>query len=695
MDNLGIIGYSACTAGFLILAVILKTSWHGRVQGAVLIVAALVNAVWSAVLAYTDYANHANAPLIAIVELLRVGAWLAFLYILILFKEHKDNARNFIRTIAFGTYGLIILELLFFSVALLVNIAIPVRIVFDAYIISLIVFSVIGLVLVEQLFRNSGQQRRWAIKFLCLGIGGIFAFDFYLFTEALLLKQVDSNIWDSRGFINAMVVPLIAVSAARNPQWSLDVFVSRKFVLHTTAIMATGIYLLAMAAGGFYIRLYGGSWGNIAQLGFLFGALIILALLLFSGQMRAQFRVFLSKHFFNYRYDYREEWLKFINTLSDQDLDKHTREQVIHAIADIVDSPGGMLWLQREPGLYRMTSNLNMVTTDTNFDEPVGSLTHFLETKQWVVELDDYDGNHDIYSGLELPGWLQNLPQAWLIVPLLQNAQLFGFMVLALPRAKMKINWENRDLLITTGRQATSYLALLDASESLLDARQFDAFNRLSAYVVHDLKNVAAQLSLVVKNAERHKDNPEFIEDAITTVDNSVKKMNRMLAQLRKNPTTIIKQANRVNLIALVEQVTAERTIDTPVPQVQKSNENLFVITDSDRLMSVMEHIIQNAQDATDESGYVNVIISIDGPFALVEIEDNGYGMDKKFVQERLFRPFDTTKGNAGMGIGVYESKEYITSLGGRLDVVSEPRKGTRFFIRVPLAENQQNDVKN
>ena len=195
---------------------------------------------------------------------------------------------------------------------------------------------------------------------------------------------------------------------------------------------------------------------------------------------------------------------------------------------------------------------------------------------------------------------------------------------------------------------------------------------------------------MVVNNAERHKDNPEFVEDAINTVDNSVKKMNRMLAQLRKNPTTIIRQANRVNLTAVVEQVTNERKIDLPQPLLQKNGAEIFVIADKDRLLSVMEHIIQNAQDATDETGYVNVIITIDGQFALVEIKDNGYGMDRQFIQERLFRPFDTTKGNAGMGIGVYESKEFITSIGGRLDVVSEKRKGTSFFVRIPLDENQK-----
>ena len=159
MLNLGIIGYLTSTLGFLVLAAILKTSWQGRTQGAVLIVAALINAIWSAVLAYTDYAHHSNAALIAIVELIRIGGWLAFLYILILFNENKDRVLDLIRKLAFGTFALIFLELVFFTTALLVNISIPISIIFDAYIISLVVFCVIGLVLVEQLFRNSQKER--------------------------------------------------------------------------------------------------------------------------------------------------------------------------------------------------------------------------------------------------------------------------------------------------------------------------------------------------------------------------------------------------------------------------------------------------------------------------------------------------------------------------------------------------------
>ena len=692
MDSLGLIGYTISTVGFLILTVILKASWQGRIQGAVLIIATFINAVWSGVLSYDAGFSISDPLVITIVELIRDGCWLAFLFILILYNEQKTNGTEVIRVLALIATSLIILELGYSIVVVVGQIQSPKFIAFDVRIITLIILSVIGLTLVEQLFRNSKENKRWAIKFLCLGIGGLFAFDFYLYADALLLKRIDYEIWDTRGYINLMVMPLIAVSAARNPQWSLDVFVSRKIVFHTTALMSAGIYLLAMAAGGYYIKLYGGNWGSIAQIVFLFGALLVLGLLLFSGQIRAQFRVFLSKHFFNYRYDYREEWLKFINTLADDKLDTQTRERVIHAIADIVDSPAGVLWLLREPNCFRMMANWNMEIAGTLSDYPGGALTQFLELKQWVVELKEYNQFPDVYVGLELPPWIQYLPQAWLIVPLLHQSQLYGFVILANPRAKIKINWENRDLLITTGRQAASYLALLDTTEALMDARQFEAFNRLSAYVVHDLKNVAAQLGLVVKNAAKHKNNPAFMEDAISTVENAVNKMGRMLAQLRKSSNNM-QTASRFNLVAIAKQVVERRKIDTPAPTLTTESEELFVVADCDRLAAVIEHMIQNAQDATDNSGYVSVDISTEEDFALIKIADNGIGMDAKFIQERLFRPFDTTKGNAGMGIGVYESKEFITAIGGRFDVTSEPNKGTTFFIRINLKNNHSDEL--
>ena len=179
-----------------------------------------------------------------------------------------------------------------------------------------VLIALIGLALLEQLFRNTSPHFRWATKYLFLGAGGIFAFDFYLYSDALLFRSIDQGLWDARGIVHLVAVPLLAISSARNKNWSLNVFVSREIVLNTTAIFVGGFYLLAMAGAGYYIREFGGSWGKFGQVMFISLAVVLLFVLVSSAQLRAQIRVFLGKHFYKNKYDYRLEWLRLTEDLS-------------------------------------------------------------------------------------------------------------------------------------------------------------------------------------------------------------------------------------------------------------------------------------------------------------------------------------------------------------------------------------------
>ncbi len=557
----------------------------------------------------------------------------------------------------------------------------------DARIFGHLALAVVGLVLVEQLFRNTRAESRWAIKYLCFGIGGLFAYDFFLYSDALLFKSIDIDLWQARGLINVLLVPLIAVSAARNPEWSLDVFVSRRIVFHSSAVLGAGIYLLAMAAGGMYVRIYGGSWGHVAQAVFLFGALLVLLVILFSGQVQAKLKVFLNKHFFNYKYDYREEWLRFIRTLSAGEPGLPLRERAIAALADIMDSPGGALWWQREPGRYDFVTQWNMSEVGSVHEDVDGSLARFLTTRVWVINLNEYDEKPEVYAGLQLPEWLTALQRAWLVVPLMHHDRLAGFVVLSQSRAPRACNWEDNDLLKTAGREAASHLAQMEAAEALVNARQFEAFNRLSAFLIHDMKNVVAQLSLVVNNAAKHRHKPEFVEDAFKTIENAATKMNHLLNQLRSG-TVNRGRLSQIDLEKLLVEVVAAHQGKAPMPVLQCHARGVTMRVERDRLADVLGHIIQNAQEATPPEGSVEVVLQNSGVMAVIEVRDTGCGMDGDFVRNRLFRPFDSTKGRSGMGIGAYEAREFVRELGGQLDVQSEPGVGTCFRIRLPLAKN-------
>jgi len=682
----GVISYSIGAGGFLALFLLLLTSWRGRLQGALLVMAVFTNLLWAAVAAY--YASTGfgtGAAGYALLEIARNIAWLAFLlHLLSPVAPAEGPLANLLR----WRYYLLALVAGLLLVAdwwprLLDDSGFGVTISSLAH----IGLAITGLTLIEQLFRNTRPELRWATKFLYLGIGTLFAYDFFLYSDALLFRHMDLQVWYARGLVNALVVPLIAVSAARNPAWSLDIFVSRRIVIHSVSILGAGLYLLIMAGVGYYIRLYGGTWGTALQLIFLVGAGLLLLALLFSGQLRAATKLFLSRHFFNYKYDYREEWLKFITTLYTTEADKPLRERPIHAIAAILHSTGGMLWTRGETPHFRLTASWNM-GEQGNYLAPVDSpLVTFLEQRQWLIELDAYPTEPELYAGLVLPEWLQRLPQAWLILPLLQGGSLGGFMVLARPLAHHRLTWEDHDLLLTAGRQAASYLALLDATEALLDARQFEAFNRLSAYVVHDLKNIAAQLSLLVANAARHKHKPAFVEDAIRTVENATNRMNALLAQLRKGSSPNRDVSSVFNLAEVVQEVIRARSARRPAPVLASADPGLRLCASRERFAAVLEHLVQNAQEATASDGRVELTVHRAGAMVALAITDNGSGMDARFIRERLFRPFSTTKGNAGMGIGVYESREFVQALGGTIEVTSTPGAGTTFLLRLPLTE--------
>ena len=538
-----------------------------------------------------------------------------------------------------------------------------------------------GLVLCEHLFRVTAQQRRWAIKPLCVGLGAMFAFDLFVFSDALLMRQLDPAFWNARGLVHAMTIPLVMVASARNRDWMIDIAVSRSMVFRSTALLLSGLYLLALAGAGYLVRVFGGDWGKAIQTAFIFGGLVLLAVLFGSGTLRSRIRVFIGKNFFSYRYDYREEWLRFTDELATVSADRSLLDRSIMALAHLVESPGGALWLKDEDSVFRLAARWNM--PHSTGEVPEGDpLPACLTRTGWVLDLGELSSNPERYAGLEMPKWMADFPAAWLIIPLPARDGLVGFVVLSKPRTRVEVNWEVRDLLKTASKQAASFLGHVRATEALLEARQFDAFNRMSAFVVHDLKNLVAQLSLMLRNAERHAANPEFQKDMLGTIEHVVDRMNRLLLQLRSG-TTPIENAKSVDLGPIVQRVTlAHSGGDHSIGL--KMEPGLRALGHEERLERVLGHLVQNAVDATSEGGQVSVAAYGEPGHAVIEVTDTGLGMSPEFVREQLFRPFQSTK-PTGMGIGAYESHRYVTELGGRIIVDTTLGAGTR--IRVVLPE--------
>ena len=672
---IGTVSYATAAVVFFLFFLLLVTSWRGRLQGMLFAVASFCTAIWACASAYLAMAPLAAAPVAEFLEVLRSASWFAFLVVLLGYTGKKVRS---LRRTAIGIASFCCAVL----VTTLYSGAGPAAQDDMFRILSRLLLAIIGMVLVEQIYRNVNPQQRWGIKYLCLGLGGIFVCDFYLYSDALLFRRVSEDIWAARGVVNALVVPLLAVATARNPKWSLDIFVSRGILFHSTAMLGSAAYLLVMAAAGYYIRYFGGNWGAVLQVTFLFGAVLLLLLVVFSGTLRARLKVYLSKNFFSYRYDYREEWLRFTNALSvGEPGNIRLPECSIEAIANLVDSPGGALWLSRESGAFEQIARWNMQPCG-GVEQPEGALCQFLEKSQWVIDLEEYEARPGFYAELKLPDWLRSIPGAWLVVPLILHERLIGFIVLARSKGKINLNWEVNDLLKTAGRQAASYLAQLESARALLVARQFESFNRMSAFVMHDLKNVVAQLSLMMSNADKHKHKPEFQEDMIDTVSNSVDKIKRLMSQLREGYT--LAPPEPVELRDLLRRAASSRSEFRPAPRLEDGVDAITVLAHRTRLDRVIGNLVQNAIDATAPEGQVTLKLSRENSQAVITIADSGCGMSEQFIRDRLFKPFESTKA-AGMGIGAYESEQYVRERGGRMMVQSIEGKGTVFRVTLPI----------
>jgi putative PEP-CTERM system histidine kinase len=614
-------------------------------------------------------------------DLLRYGAWFTFL-LMVLKTRFADDLPSDIGWMLHAAgiligFGALARVLAATGSGLLGD---PARLV----LFSSMALPVFTLVLVEQLFRNVSEDSRWNVKPLCLGLAGGAMFDVYLFSQAVLFNRPDADAISIRGAVHTLMVPLLLLASTRRKDWISKIQISRKAAFHSATLLIAGVYLIFVSAVGYYVRFFGGEWGRALQLGAVFLGLVVLIVLALSGTVRAKLRVFMGKHFFRYRYDYREEWLQFTKTLSSQNSPQEMGQQVVRGLADLLESPGGGLWLKsRGEAAFSQTARWNLAQSvakeDVNSD-----LCKFMATSGWVVNLEEYRSAPRRYGQLSLPVWLQEMEQAWLLVPLNAGEEMIGFVVLARARARLEVNWEVNDLLKTAGRQAASFLAQMQATEALLEVRKFDAFNRMSAFVVHDLKNIVTQLSLMMKNAQRHSQNPEFQQDMLMTVENSLDRMRQLMLQLREGatpPGTAV-GVDLSEIVGRIEKVAVGRGRLLKVEIVDR----IGTRGQEERLERIIGHVVQNAFDATGAGGEVRLSVGRQGGQAWLEVTDTGHGMTQEFVRDRLFKPFQSTK-QAGMGIGAYESFQYVQELGGRIEVDSELGQGTRVTILLPLFE--------
>ncbi len=544
--------------------------------------------------------------------------------------------------------------------------------------------ALVSLALAAQLGRDAPVESRTALRSLVAASGLATGAQAALAIVAAAGAGVPRPLLGGTGAVLVVSGLLLLFGLRLRPQWSLAIFVSPEARSYAPRFLGTLSILLLVLLLLPVFRTMEPAAAQQAAVLLALAAGAPMGFMLFSERLNARLRVYVSKHFLPFRYDYREEWLRLIDTLVSPDSRSPLPERVIRGVAQIVGSPAGVLWMRASDGsAFTATAGWNTRTLPAESILPDDPALVFMLERQWTIDTAELARRPELYGGLRRPEWLASFPEGLLIVPLISNETLIGLIVLFQSSSAFRLTFEEIDLLRTSGRQVAAFLAQYDADQRLAEGRQFEAFNRLTAFVMHDLKNLIAQQSLMVQNAARHKGNPAFFEDAMATIDNSVARMNKLLQQLQSGETAGPRQ--RVRVVAPVADAIERCRSREPFPELVDESDDLHVWIDRERFTTILTHLIRNAQEASMRDGHVTVRVAQADAGALIEIADDGCGMDPEFVRDRLFRPFDTTKGSKGMGIGAYQARMFVVDSGGSLRVESEPGHGTRFYIRLPV----------
>ncbi|MFV0645531.1 MAG: XrtA/PEP-CTERM system histidine kinase PrsK [Sphingomonadaceae bacterium] len=555
------------------------------------------------------------------------------------------------------------------------------------------VFRMMGavgaLVLVHNLYAGASGSSRTALRWSAAALGGMWIYDFNLYTIAYLGRGAPEELGTLRGAIIAIMAIVYAVgSEARAAE--LRFRPSRKVAFQSLSLLLIGGYFGLMVALAHSMDMFGADLARLLQVGFVFVTVVMVLLWLPSRKMRGWIRVTLLKHLFQHRYDYRSEWLRFMQTIGRAgEKAPSLPERAVQVLADITDSPSGLLLAPNEDGAFSLAARWQWRDFEVPSPALPEQLLGQLEQDGFIIDLDEVRSGPS-KSGNPVPDWLTGHHDAWALVPLVHFHRLMGVVVLSRPAVARSLDWEDFDLLKLAGRQLASYLAEQAGQVALLEANRFDEFNRRIAFVMHDIKNLASQLSLLASNAEKHSENPEFRADMLVTLRKSSEKLNTLIARLNRYGASGPAKREAVNVTKLLERVNDQFRHQHPVTFINTGSNtgSCHVKADETALEQALVHLLQNAVDASDEQTPVFMECRENDGECQIDIVDAGAGMSPQFVQTGLFKPFVSSK-NGGFGIGAFEARELVRAMGGQLTVESREGVGTRFTLTLPRHAGQ------
>lgn len=669
-------GHALAAAVFAALAIVALRR-AGQSRPARMLVAALVlTSLWALQTVIAATLSHPSYLVGGLAETLRNVGWMLLLWLV---ATRSDAGTP---TLLPRGVGIVLLALsLTFTMQMAVDVAIAfapdgrsgAQLLAVSWLLRALA-AIASIILAHAIFARLDRREAAHYGWLGFALTAMWAYDFHHYLLAWYSGGGLAVPGQMRGLVMAALAPLMLVgSGAREPR---GFALSRRATYHIAIVGIGGLYALTLLATILLTRTTDDPATRVVQIGAVFGVSVLALVLLPSARFRAWLRVEIAKHLFVHRYDFRVEWMSFADAMGGGKEGGLPLDRAARAMAQTVSAPAALLFLRGEGGALSLGGRWQWASATG--DLPAAAADR-MEEDGWVADL----CNPADPVTVLMPRWVMEARERWALAPLLLRGTLVGAALVARPPGRGRIDWEDLDMFRVAGAQLAVTLSERSQREALAEAERFDEFNRRFAFILHDIKNMLSQISLLAANAERHAANPAFRADMVLTLRETADRMNGLIARLGRQGPPQPPRSTACDLVALARRVAA-RPGTVPVI-VDAPEEALIIAGDPDRLLEALGHLVQNAREATAPDGPpVRLFVGTDGQRGVIEVRDGGAGMNAEFIATGLFRPFTSTK-QSGFGLGAHEARAIVSGMGGRLSVESEPGLGSCFTLSFPL----------
>jgi putative PEP-CTERM system histidine kinase len=545
-----------------------------------------------------------------------------------------------------------------------------------------LVTTLLVLVNLERTFQLTIGTMRWRMKFLLVGLVLLFGTRVYVCSQCLLFSASHRGLLDLESGALLLACALLGVAHLRSAFSGVDVYPSRTLIERSATVILAATYLFLVGLLAQLTARWGGGENFQLRALVVLISLAMLGVLLLSDHFRKRLRRFISRNFHRPQYDFNKVWTQLTARLA------ATRDEAGHCqgaaslFSETFDALSVNILLVGENSnqlsLAASTAKLSRLEPDPAL--PADALENRTQP-------------FDLESASE--PWAEKLRELYprqfdnggrrLAVPLLAAHRGLGLAILSDRVGAMPYTTEEMDLATCIGGQLAAAILNLRLARELGSARELEAFQAMSAFLVHDLKNSASSLNLMLKNLPQHFENPEFREDALRGMSKATQRINDLIVRLGTFRGTPELRMQPLDLHALISDSLAQIG---PLPDREFQRDLRLdqpVLADRDSLKGVITNLILNAHEAGQPGGLISLATHRANHTAWLVVSDNGCGMTPDFLRSRLFRPFQTTK-KRGIGIGMFQARSIVEAHGGKILVESQAGQGTTFRISLPIA---------